>query len=664
MFNNMKNKIREKTGTELPKFTASSASLFGKKSNQHSRQSSQGSIYSVVSDSDAKEENEPKAAAAAALHSAVAKTALSDDVKTTEDDESKVDDTAAAAAAKESEWLEREKQYVSDLSKQTKELQEALSIVTEQKTKLEHFREEKEQLEAYQKQEVAKIKQLLLEKEEENDRNLSALKEALASIESLKLEVDRLRPLEERMNTCQDDLECLRHTSEKERWNLTSQLAQRDEVVRRLEERISVLTHRTEADCQALGAQLSADERVGSLIAERALLERRLEEAHIHLSEIKTSWSNKIATLETQVGRLSRQAGEEGVERRNAEKKITQLECKLDELAKEKENLNGKLVKLVKERDNLACELKELSAVNVTNDEEEEEKEEVRERELERFRELTDRLEVLMKENEALRLSNEESRRIFDESLSKESNKNSALDVEMGRLKEYSVELAVALQKEKDVKDQTLLRNAEISQLVQLTEQELKQQQIQNEESFKKIASLEEQLEITRQNLKTIQMEGNTIAITNEQKLSEKIKQLENEIADKNKSIRILQQNLNDVKKTFQDELKNNPPVAVASSATATATATGIANASANNCSDFLNHDLDGIEDDINFKYMKHVLIKFLTSSEYEAQQLTKAVATLLKLNSEEERLIKDTLEWRCSWFGSKPRVKLHYNPS
>lgn len=163
-------------------------------------------------------------------------------------------------------------------------------------------------------------------------------------------------------------------------------------------------------------------------------------------------------------------------------------------------------------------------------------------------------------------------------------------------------------------------------------------------------------------------MEGNTIAITNEQKLNEKIKQLENEIADKNKSIRILQQNLNDVKKTFQDELKNNPPVAVAATATATANsiASGNANANANatDCSDFLNHDLDGIEDDINFKYMKHVLIKFLTSSEYEAQQLTKAVATLLKLNSEEERLIKDTLEWRCSWFGSKPRVKLHYNPS
>lgn len=40
---------------------------------------------------------------------------------------------------------------------------------------------------------------------------------------------------------------------------------------------------------------------ISGLIAERALLERRLEEAHIHLAEIKTSWSDKIAILETQV---------------------------------------------------------------------------------------------------------------------------------------------------------------------------------------------------------------------------------------------------------------------------------------------------------------------------------------------------------------------------
>ncbi|XKL68712.1 hypothetical protein PGB90_006481 [Kerria lacca] len=209
---------------------------------------------------------------------------------------------------------------------------------------------------------VFKNKDWLLTKEEENSSNVIALKEALSSMESLKQEVNRLKPLEEQMNNCQDDLECLRHTSEKERWNLTSQLAQKEEIIRHLEERISVLTHRTEADCQALGAQLSTDERVRSLIAERALLERRLEEAHIHLSEIKTTWSNKIAILETQVGRLSRQAGEEGVERRNAEKKILELELKLEESKIEKENLMKKLDKLTKERDNLVLELKQSSA--------------------------------------------------------------------------------------------------------------------------------------------------------------------------------------------------------------------------------------------------------------------------------------------------------------
>lgn len=36
-------------------------------------------------------------------------------------------------------------------------------------------------------------------------------------------------------------------------------------------------------------------------ISERKLLEQRLEEAHLHLADIKTSWSDKIASLETQV---------------------------------------------------------------------------------------------------------------------------------------------------------------------------------------------------------------------------------------------------------------------------------------------------------------------------------------------------------------------------
>ncbi len=112
---------------------------------------------------------------------------------------------------------------------------------------------------------------------------------------------------------------------------------------------------------------------------------------------------------------------------------------------------------------------------------------------------LLSRLEMLSKENEALRQSNEESRKILDESLSKEIAKNNKLNVEIVKLKDYSQELASALEEEKKVKDQTLLRNAEISQLVQLSEQELKEQQSQSDELFKKISVLETQLESSQQ---------------------------------------------------------------------------------------------------------------------------------------------------------------------
>lgn len=48
------------------------------------------------------------------------------------------------------------------------------------------------------------------------------------------------------------------------------------------------------------------------------MLEQRLEEAHLHLSDIKSSWSGQNLALETQVSRLSRQVAEETTEKRKA----------------------------------------------------------------------------------------------------------------------------------------------------------------------------------------------------------------------------------------------------------------------------------------------------------------------------------------------------------
>lgn len=58
---------------------------------------------------------------------------------------------------------------------------------------------------------------------------------------------------------------------------------------------------------------------------------------------------------------------------------------------------------------------------------------------------------------------------------------------------------------------------------------------------------------------------------------------------------------------------------------------------------------------DINFEYLKHVIMKFILSRESESVHLVKAVAVLLDLSNDEQKLMKDTLEYKMSWFGTKP---------
>ena len=41
----------------------------------------------------------------------------------------------------------------------------------------------------------------------------------------------------------------------------------------------------------------------------------------------------------------------------------------------------------------------------------------------------------------------------------------------------------------------------------------------------------------------------------------------------------------------------------------------------------------------------------------FQAVQLIKAVAVLLHFTPQEQQLIKQTLEWKMSWFGAKPSL-------
>uniref|UniRef100_A0A1B6DB84 Uncharacterized protein n=1 Tax=Clastoptera arizonana TaxID=38151 RepID=A0A1B6DB84_9HEMI len=378
MFNSMKNKIKEKTGSDLPKLSIAQKPGLGKNSHQ----GSETSLSSLVIDTASKEEVTTPSSIASNMELTLADgknltpkdlTRLAKredewrsrlekrDVDWTKKLEKRESELIKLMEGKEQEWRKQEQTLTEDLLKLTRELKEALKVAEESKRKICQFQEDKDQLEGFQIQEMAKIKHLLLAKEQENAENAVALKKNIALVDSLRAEINRLRPFEEQVSNFQDDIECLRHTSEQERWQLSSKLAQSEETVRHLKDRVAVLTKRSEAECVALGAKISPDERVQALLGERTLLERRLEETHVHLSNIKESWSAQIAALETQVGRLSRQAGEEGLERRRAEEIILQLQAKLDEEDREKEKLLARLERIIAERDNLAQELKNIA---------------------------------------------------------------------------------------------------------------------------------------------------------------------------------------------------------------------------------------------------------------------------------------------------------------
>uniref|UniRef100_A0A669EHB7 Golgin subfamily A member 1 n=1 Tax=Oreochromis niloticus TaxID=8128 RepID=A0A669EHB7_ORENI len=130
-------------------------------------------------------------------------------------------------------------------------------------------------------------------------------------------------------------------------------------------------------------------------------------------------------------------------------------------------------------------------------------------------------------------------------------------------------------------------------------------------------------------------------------------KELEQELSDKNRTIKQLQQRLAELKRTLQKELKLKPE----------SEAEGKENPPTSNTTVTNTSDLNDSRE-INFEYLKHVVLKFMSSREAEAYQLIRAVSVLLNFSREEEDMLKQTLEYKMSWFGSKPSPKGIVRPS
>lgn len=133
---------------------------------------------------------------------------------------------------------------------------------------------------------------------------------------------------------------------------------------------------------------------------------------------------------------------------------------------------------------------------------------------------------------------------------------------------------------------------------------------------------------------------------------------LEQQLLEKNKTIKQMQQRMLELKKTLQKELKIRPDnelfdVREKPGPEMPNMAPCVTN----------NADLTDARE-INFEYLKHVVLKFMSCRESEAFHLIKAVSVLLNFSQEEENMLKETLEYKMSWFGSKPAPKGSIRPS
>ncbi|XP_026487418.2 golgin subfamily A member 1-like isoform X2 [Vanessa tameamea] len=353
---------------------------------------------------------------------------------------------------------------------------------------------------------------------------------------------------------------------------------------------------------------------------ERAVLTRQLQEAKMALADVKTSWSGQIASLETQVARVSRQAGEEGAERRRVEIEKKELQEKIDNLSVELEKTKQNLAN--SEAKDMTAELE--SRIEVLTEEN---------------RELTEALENERTLVKILREKIDKSNRLYDEQKVEVNHLNSM----MTDMQHDYVDIQRKFDKEKREKDEALLRNAHMSQNIEMSQCNVRYLETEIVDLKTKITELEGVIAQHKENqaecmiikenettrLKEMEELKRNIEVFTESEsaLKRNIQDLQTEICDKNKKIKTLDNRISDMKKTLQRELQSSKS------------------------------DLSSAEEqDISRRYLKHVVLRFLTSRELEARQLTRALAALLRLSAHEEALLREALPARsglAAWFPS-----------
>lgn len=707
---------------------------------------------------------------------------------------------ALALEKKDQEWMEK----MSDVEKEKASLSARIEEMMEQSLALFQKRDDLDELEGFQQQELAKVKHMLLKREEQLSQRDQQLQQKEAEIQSVKQGLSeargKLQALEQQHEeSCslnseleieREELLLLREEADQKISELEGRCQELQSVIQQVSEdfqksqsmvstlEMSLRELKAEHDALKLQQQkaavteedkerllvdlqkkvtslerrlqgnLSQDEHLQELLQEKSSLEQSLEETRAELVVVRTNHADTVSSLEAQVSRMSCSITElqtllrhkddssrayrertdtqianleqkvlESSERlKTAEHQITEKQQHIDKLqgewSAEKAFLDQQVCLLQQQSQEKASRLeesinslqterqmlhdrmtdldKQMGEANFTLSQQTEELEQCR-------AELDSRQTVSTEIAKAL----EETRRQKEELQTQVGELTTTVQTSQQELSTVTEKLALREEDVKTLQNEVQCRQASLdqlqeelgqqraqleqmeldkdSQLISLREELLNQTQ-QLDSCQARISYLEVEVETLTEQLQSPEVceedQNGSVTVYDLDHIQKVNRELEQQLTDKNRTIKQLQQRLAELKRTLQKELKLKPepeaegkekfpesraekqervcpeplPASTLSPPTSNTTVT--------NTSD-LNDSRE-----INFEYLKHVVLKFMSSREAEAYQLIRAVSVLLNFTREEEDMLKQTLEYKMSWFGSKPSPKGTIRPS
>ncbi|XP_027057571.1 golgin subfamily A member 1-like isoform X4 [Pocillopora damicornis] len=597
------------------------------------------------------------------------------------------------ATRKAAEIFEKSKQ-IEDLDKSYLEQKGELASLQE---RLDDLARERTKFESRDKQQQARVTSL----EREKTSLCDELKNTVNELTQKSVQLDRV---EKSLRLKDEELANLRQTHALYKNKVSMELEQNEGEIAQLKERVGDLQQRVD------DSKLSGNDQVQAIEKEREQLENRLRETRDQLNELKANSNDRTNTLGSLVSTLNERLERKESELTECKRRYDQdyeswksqnfqLEQELAILKEESlsgkrssdrqtASLEGQVIRLEaareKEKSEMQTKLDQLKMIeNEYSRQEDAYKQQIADLEEEK-EQLQNELLSKAEENrqvslcleDAMRETNELKSQIakFEETLKEKNNlltcfKESKLDSpshvvsnlgpealenlkeELNNTKDrYQNAEEVLKQREKTISE---LRKAvaEKEELLNRSTTKIRQYEENNRyigndriyspesrDSHKLITNLRERVKELEEQLQEREM-----LLLDENELRDLRKdnnRLEKDLEDKDKKIKLLQAKNIELKKAFQRELKMAAP-----GGEPVQRSPGTPNGDVIVHSDEEKERQDYLE--VNFKYLKHVVLKYMCSTNKQSRQLINVIGHLLRFTPKEHACVREAMEWK-----------------